>query len=174
MGTVKIIGQNSGLTIRMDCRQWQDQAVELEAKLRLLKTRDGHPAEVFFDSDPGAERLKQLFEILQATGCVCRGLYIQKKPEVPGNLTVIPRTAAGRRADPAGRRGFIASRCAPADSDRNARQRTVDCSGHGRRSDPPARSRLPADRDGTGSCPRQDFRQRLADSDKFRESLCVL
>ena len=89
MGTVKIIGQNSGLTIRMDCRQWQDQAVELEAKLRLLKTRDGHPAEVFFDSDPGAERLKQLFEILQATGCVCRGLYIQKKPEVPGNLTVI-------------------------------------------------------------------------------------
>ena len=73
MGTVKIIGQNSGLTIRMDCRQWQDQAVELEAKLRLLKTRDGHPAEVFFDSDPGAERLKQLFEILQATGCVCRG-----------------------------------------------------------------------------------------------------
>lgn len=47
MGTVKIIGQNSGLTIRMDCRQWQDQAVELEAKLRLLKTRDGHPAEVF-------------------------------------------------------------------------------------------------------------------------------
>ena len=82
MGTVKIIGQNSGLTIRMDCRQWQDQAVELEAKLRLLKTRDGHPAEVFIDSDPGAERLKQLFEILQATGCVCRGLYIQKKPEV--------------------------------------------------------------------------------------------
>ena len=66
MGTVKIIGQNSGLTIRMDCRQWQDQAVELEAKLRLLKTRDGHPAEVFFDSDPGAERLKQLFEILQS------------------------------------------------------------------------------------------------------------
>ena len=43
----------------------------------------------FFDSDPGAERLKQLFEILQATGCVCRGLYVQKKPEVSGDLTVI-------------------------------------------------------------------------------------
>ena len=145
MGTVKIIGQNSGLTIRMDCRQWQDQAVELEAKLRLLKTRDGHPAEVFFDSDPGAERLKQLFEILQATGCVCRGLYIQKKPEVPGNLTVIREPL-----------------------------RAVDRPGHSCRADPSARSRLPADRDGTGSCPRQDFRQRLADSDKFRESLCVL
>lgn len=30
-----------------------------------------------------------MFEILQATGCVCRGLYVQKKPEVSGDLTVI-------------------------------------------------------------------------------------
>lgn len=174
MGTVKIIGQNSGLTIRMDCRQWQDQAVELEAKLRLLKTRDGHPAEVFFDSDPGAERLKQLFEILQATGCVCRGLYVQKKPEVSGDLTVIREPLRAGEVIQLEGAARIASRCAPADSDRNARRRAVDRPGHSCRADPPARSRLPADRDGTGSCPRQDFRQRLADSDKFRESLCVL
>ena len=89
MGTVKIIGQNSGLTIRMECHHWQDQAVEQEAKLRLLQTRNGHPAEVFFDSDPGAERLKQLFEILQVTGCVCRGIYIQKKPAAQGALSLI-------------------------------------------------------------------------------------
>ncbi|MFQ8582190.1 MAG: hypothetical protein ACLSA6_06370 [Holdemania massiliensis] len=66
MGTVKIIGQNSGLTIRMECHHWQDQAVELEAKLRLLQTRDGHPPKFFLTAIRCAERLKQLFEILQA------------------------------------------------------------------------------------------------------------
>lgn len=174
MGTVKIIGQNSGLTIRMDCRQWQDQAVELEAKLRLLKTRDGHPAEVFFDSDPGAERLKQLFEILQATGCVCRGLYIQKKPEVPGNLTVIREPLrAGELIQLEGAALLLHDVRQPIQIEMRGSGPLIVL-GTVAGSDPPARSRLPADRDGTGSCPRQDFRQRLADSDKFRESLCVL
>ncbi len=91
MGTVKIKGTAAGLAIFLVCRQWADQAQELAAKLRLLKTCNGHPVEVFFDVCPDAALLCQLINILHDCGCLCTGMALRNPPVSQRQVRVVDK-----------------------------------------------------------------------------------
>lgn len=85
MGAVKITGKTTGLMIRLKAENALQEIEDVRSRLRLLKTRDGHPAEVFFNSLPDEETLRQLFSMLQECGCTCMALHQSQADEPPAD-----------------------------------------------------------------------------------------
>lgn len=72
MGAVKIKANQNGLQLTFSPENWEEQCQQVRQKLRLLKTKEGHPVEVFFESNQvKSDQIIELLSLLQECGCVC-------------------------------------------------------------------------------------------------------